>query len=303
MERKTMNQTKFNQIVKDYETIPGLYDLLIWQNDTTFQHHFKDNPTKMDVRSISKVVLTIITGMIEGLDENTYIYPIIQDHIHLKNKDNLKYLKQIQIKHCLTHTVGFDTVLLMRQDIENIDHHSLLNYVVNTPLVHKPGTHYLYSNAGHYLLSVTLQLFLKQDLISYMDTYFFKPLNIVDYKWEKYGDYCAGATRLWLYPEDLLKIGKILLYPNNPYLTLDWLNSMKSITTITTQHHNQNKTFIRYAYGHGIWVNNKNIYFGHGTDGQTLIINPDKNAILITLSKQKDMTKLEEIIDKTLELL
>jgi len=298
-----MNQTKFNQIVKDFETIPEIYNLLIWQNNTTFQHHFKDNPTKMDVRSISKVVLTIITGMVDGLNENTYIYPIIKDHIHLKNKANLKYLKQIQIKHCLTHTVGFDTVLLMRQDIENVDHKSLLNYVINTPLAHKPGTHYLYSNAGHYLLSATLQHFLKQDLITYMDIHFFKPLNIVDYKWEKYGDYCAGATRLWLYPEDLLKIGQILLNPSTPYLSQAWLNFMKSITTITAQHHNQNKTFIRYAYGHGIWVNNKNLYFGHGTDGQTLIIDPDKNAILITLSKQKDMTKLEEIIDKTLKLL
>ncbi len=71
-------------------------------------------------------------------------------------------IRKVQIKHLLTHTIGYEDVLLMRQDIEEMEGNDYINYLVNYPIVHEPGEYYLYSNAGSYLLSVVLQEFYKK---------------------------------------------------------------------------------------------------------------------------------------------
>src|SRR5690625_492568 len=101
-----------------------------------------------------------------------------------------------------------------------------INYLVNYPIVYEPGQYYLYSNAGFYLLSVVLEEFLQEDLLSVMSRELFNPLGIETFKWEKYGPYIAGATRLWLLPEDLMKFGELLLndgkYEGKVLLNKDW---------------------------------------------------------------------------------
>lgn len=55
-----------------------------------------------------------------------------------------------------------------------------------------------------------------------------------------------------------------------------------------------NRLFRRFAYGHGLWLaKEKAIFFGHGTDGQTLIILPEEKTILASLSIQQDPHLLE----------
>ena len=44
-------------------------------------------------------------------------------------------------------------------------------------------------------------------------------------------------------------------------------------------------------------------FLGHGTDGQTLAIVPDRDAIVITTATQTDVKRLEELVDKAIELL
>ena len=82
----------------------------------------------------------------------------------------------------------------MRDDITHLDPFEYLNYVVNTPIIYEPGEYYLYSNAGFYLLGVVLQAFLQEDLLTFIKREVFDPLGVKDFKWEKYGNYIAGAT-------------------------------------------------------------------------------------------------------------
>ena len=111
----------------------------------------------------------------------------------------------------------------------------------------------------------------------------------------------AGATRLWLFPEDLLKIGEVLLsqgfYQGQKIVSLDFIEFMKKKTSITKHHHNNNLHYQRYAYGSGLWLNSEDLYFGHGSDGQNLVIIPSQKAIILTLSNQSEVDSLEKIID------
>lgn len=256
-----------------------------------------------DIRSISKTVLTLTAGILKEIhphefNENTYIYSIIKDVINVTNEANIEYLKKIKVKHLLTHTIGYEKVLLMRNDILQHDPFDLLDFVVNYPIIHKPGTYYLYSNAGFYLLSVVMEEFIGKNLIHFIDEHLFNPLNIKDYKWEKYGKYLAGATRLWLKPNDLLKIGELMLENDGSMVPVTWVNYMKNLSTLTPNVDTLNRTFRRYGYGHGLWISkDEGLFFAHGTDGQILLMVPKKKAIILTLSTEKNMHEIENIVE------
>jgi len=313
-----MNEQSFKRMIdlflkkkdKNNESL-NMHYLLLKQADRSYLHRFNQRTEMSDIRSISKTVMTLLAGIVSKLsyegkyppfNEETYIYPIIKDVIHLTNKQNLDHLRKVQVKHLLTHTVGYDEVLLMRQDITDIDPYKYVDLLVNHPIVYKPGEHYLYSNAGFYLLSVVLQEFLQEDLSIFVARELFTPLQIKNYHWEKYGHYLAGATRLWLLPEDLLKIGELLLhngkFNDQQLISENWINKMTSKPIYTEEVDTPDRIFRRYAYGYGIWLaKENNIFFGHGTDGQTLIIVPEKNTIIITLAEQGDMKPIEEILN------
>lgn len=312
-----MNQEKFNQIVSQFMEQKArdghslnMHSLLIKEKEQCFLHHFNNNNLASDIRSISKTVLTIVLGVVIRLSEEgkhpeisdeTHIYPIIKNAISLTNKDNKNQLKKVKIKHLLTHTIGYEEVLLMRGDIADTNPYDYLNYVVNAPIIHEPGEHYLYSNAGFYLLSVVLQEFLQEDLLDFIKREVFDPIGVIDFEWEKYGDYLAGATRLKLRPDDLLRFGELFLNEGKvnkkQLISEQWIQKMLTISTYTDSVDTPHATFRRYGYGYGIWLAKEPFYFGHGTDGQTLTILPDKETIIITLAEQSDMRSIEKVIN------
>lgn len=315
-----MNKERFNEIVKTFQNSKdstnqplNMHSLLINQKDCCYLHNFQDQNKPSDIRSISKTVLTLVLGIVikqsqlrklPNINEHSYIYPILKKVITIRDAANQAMFEKVQIKHLLSHTIGYDDVLLMRDDIAGKDSFSYLDYLVNYPIIHNPGEHYLYSNAGFYLLSVLLQEFLQQDLLDFIKRELFVPLQVTNFDWEKYGNYLAGATRLWLYPEDLLKIG-ILLMQNGNYkdcqiITPQWIAFMKTVTTLTPEVDTPGAVFRRYAYGYGIWLSDSSIFFGHGTDGQTLVILPEQEAIILTLASQNDVARLEEIINSVI---
>lgn len=316
-----MNLTKFNELVEDFTSIGDknneplkMHALLIKQEEETYLHNFQGESKASDVRSISKTILTVALGRVitladageyPAISEESKIYPMIKDAINLENEDNLEKIQGIKIKHLITHTIGYEDVLLMRNDIKDKNPFDLLDYLVNYPIIHEPGEYYLYSNAGFYLLSVVLEEFLKEDLRSFLKREFFGPLGIEQFEWEKYGKYLAGASRLRLFPEDLLKFGELFL--NNgeadglQLISEAWIQKMLTVSTYTKELDLSERTFRRYAYGHGIWLAKDSFYFGHGTDGQRLIILPKEETIILTLAEQIDVDPIDEIINKLIE--
>ena len=312
-----MNRKDFEEIVNTFETRNdsqgqnlNMHSLLVSIDDNVFLHRFNKQNELADIRSISKTILAMVTGIVRDLsqkgyyhpfDENSYIYPILKYKINISNETNLNYLKKIKVKHLLTHTMGYDKVLLMRGDIADMDPFTYLDYIMNQPIVYEPGDHYLYSNAGLYTLSALLEEFIQEDLLEFIDRHLFSKLNIENFHWEKYGNYLAGATKLWLSAESLLKVGKLLMnygrYNNQEIIKNDWVEKTIQPTSIIKDNKSPNTYFKKHAYGMGIWLGENDIFFGSGTDGQSLVVIPEKNSIIVTLAEQKDVEPLESIID------
>ena len=292
-----MNREKFTQLIEKFTTTLDannnhlqMNSFGIKQNDHVFIHRFNQRTEPSDVRSLSKTVLALVVGRVIELSKegvysefnlDTLIFPIIKEVINLTNQNNLKYLEKVKIKHLLTHTVGYEEKLLMRGDIADMDPFKYLDYLINYPIKNEPGQKYLYSNAGFYLLSVVLQEFLKEDLFTFIERELFEPLEIKNASWIKYGNYLAGATRLWLQPEDLIKIGELLLhkgkYQNRQLLPQTWIEKMTNIQVLNPDVDlSGRKYLLYYAYGYGIWIGKENLFFASGTDGQYIVVIPEK---------------------------
>ncbi len=321
LEEKVMNELNFYQIIQQFENARdhlgsqlNMRYLLIKDRDTVYEHAFNDYNGLCDVRSISKTVLALTTGIIieksqkgeyAPFDEETFVFPLLKDSVKITNLQNLEYLNQIKIKHCMTHSIGFRDVLMMRDDIRYIDPDTYLDMIFNHPIIQKPGESYLYSNAGFYVLSALLQHIIKEDLIQFIQRELFNPLHITDFKWEKYGKYCAGATKLWLRANDLLHIGELILtkgkVKDKHIISTSWIEKMLTCYYLTPEHDLSHRVFRQYGYGYGVWLTDTDISFGYGTDGQTLVMVPSKQMIIVTMAEQQNVTPINRIVDQIIK--
>lgn len=271
------------------------------------------NVKVFDVRSISKTVLSLACGILinESRGEfnlESYIYPIIKNKMNLENKKNLAYLKEIKVKHLLTHTTGYRDLLLYSKDIRESDYDDLFDYVINYPLYHRPGTHFLYSNAGYYLLAVTMEEYLKYDLFDFVEEKLLKPLGIENRSWGKFGNYIAGATKINLNAYDMLKIGKLII--NNGYYDDLQIVDSNYIDLIQKPYNEsmyevKRKYISEDYYGYGIWISKRGVVFASGTGGQLIVILNDMDLIIVTTNSGSDSKsyKIKSDIDKLVDII
>ncbi len=312
-----MDESRFYKIINQFEQTNdqagqrlNMRYLAIQKDDEVFEHGFDGFSDLCDVRSISKTVMALVLGMIiersrqkkyPPINEKSNVYPFLKDIVTVTNASNLEFIKQIKIEHLLTHSIGYRDMLMMRNDIKDLDPHRYVDMVINHPIIDKPGEAFLYSNAGFFLLSVILQHLIDEDLIQFIQRELFEPLGIHHFRWEKYGDYCAGATRLWLNAEDLLKIGQLMLlkgtYDGRQLVSSTWIDKMIKLKYHTPNYDDPSKLFRLHGYGYGIWLTDTDIYFGYGTDGQFLVMIPKKKMIIVTLAEHKDVVPIMGIID------
>lgn len=258
---------------------------------------------KINIRSIAKFVTSLACGiLIDKLNgdftEDTLIYDILKDKVNISNKKNLSKLKEIRVKDCLTHTMGYRDIILMSKDIGNLDKDRLLEYALSYPLYFKPGEEFLYSNAGYYVLSAVMQEYLAYDLYDFINNNIFKKLGIINPRWDRYGNYLVGASKLYLCAEDLLKLGKIViddgLYDGERIVSSEWTGK------ISSRFYKNDKDYIDRTYlsddyyGYGIWTGKDGVTYASGAGGQYLIF-LKKEGIIIVACNGGDSNKVPAI--------
>ena len=118
--------------------------------------------------------------------------------------------KQWTIRTLLTHQTGYDKMYLNESHVENLDKFKLLNVIFDIPLKYAPNTHYTYSNVEPYLLSVFFKENFGVQIDDYINKKILKPLGVKNYRWEKFGNYCAAATASYFNYKDFHKMGEMV---------------------------------------------------------------------------------------------
>ena len=265
----------------------------------------------INVRSIAKLMTSLACGVLidksnDDFNEETLVYDLLRNRVDISNKKNIDKLKNIRVKDCLSHTMGYRNIILMSKDIENIDRNKLLDYALNYPLYFKPGEEFLYSNAGYYILAAAMEEYLNSNLYDFINENIFDKLEIKDPRWDRYGKYLAGATKLYLNADDLLKLGKLIL--NNGFYKGKMIVSPNFIGKMTQKINKNDKDYRDETYlsddyyGYSIWTGKDDIIYASGSGGQYVII-LKKEGIIIVATNSGSTDKVPTIKSQINEII
>lgn len=308
-----MEKEEFERTVKrliDATDVDGnrlsLDSIIISDEVSHHKHLFKPNDELHELRSLSKSVLSMCMGILmyneeyrdisEKINLDTKVWPKIKNRVNLTNNSNLPMLEKISIRHLLSHSIGHDKKMLKTADVKGIDPYTYLDLLCNTDIIHTPGERFLYSNGSPYMLSAYFQEISGRNVLDFATQHIFEKLGIDDFKWEMFGNYCAGATGLYLKSDDLHKIGRLIgdggKHDSIQLVPEVWMKNMVVVQRLIPTMYDPSRTFPKYGYGYLMYICKDGSYFIDGTGGQYIIVIPQRKLVITILANQKDVAPI-----------
>lgn len=253
------------------------------------QYFQKYNRDSLDhLRSASKSIMTTLIGIaidkqfIPNLDVPISKYLLVSDEQKAK----------ITIRHLASMTSGleWDEGMGYNDNNEMIDSGNPVQYVLDNPLLHEPGTSWNYSTGDIHLLSAILSEATGMNTLKFAKKFLFKPLNIEHMELQRFGDgYYSGGSRLQLKPRDMLKIGQLYaqggVYGGNRIVSAAFVEEATSLQ-------NPDGAFPtpEEGYGLGWWVGKPmgmKAYMASGYAGQTIAVVPQLKLVMVMTQNWK----------------
>ncbi len=240
------------------------------------------------VYSITKSIMSTLIGIAiqEGFisSVNVKVFDYFSDY-EFENMNSTK--ASITLYHLLTMTSGLEwnewypSYSSSANDWNAVRETSdWIQYILDKPMVHQPGTAMEYSTGTSHILSAILTRATGISAEAFAIEYLFGPLGIENYYWEKGPlNYTVGGTWLSLRPIDLAKFG--YLYLNNG--TWDGIQIINEewITNATKPKINFDGA---WDYGFQWWVpkvNPTGAYVAWGWRGQRMFVIPERNLVAV----------------------
>ena len=148
---------------------------------------------------------------------------------------------------------------------------------LRVPVVHKPGTRFVYSSAASFMLSAIVTKTSGQTLHDYMKPRFFRPLGISGEEWDlSPGGISPGGNGLSCRTADLLKLGMLYqqagVWQGRRILSPDWIQEATTPKVASGE------------YGYQWWIGPGGAYYALGLFGQVSIVFPEDGAVLAMFS-------------------
>jgi len=273
----------YDSLSKSTKTAPGKYNYY----DSKW-HPFYKSSNLHTLQSVSKsftaaaIGIAIKNGIIPNIDEKLSNY-LSDPNID----DGLK--EAITIKDILTMTTGikWDEVSMPYTDTSSScakmeASENWVQYVLNQPMIFKPGEKWEYNSGATMLLSHIITEATGQDLAKYLEKNLFNILGIKDYFWKHTPTGLTDAEGgLYLTPKDLAKFG--YLYLNNgkwdgtQVLPRNWV-SLNTDNPIDTP-------WPALKYGYQWWLlpygDGEMTLLASGLGGQRLLVIPEFNIVAV----------------------
>ena len=263
--------------------------LVVSGADRCFVHDFTAARSPLvDLRSITKAVVALAVGVAIGHGTRLRGRPLSLDLPIRPYFPDLA--SEVRLRHLLTSTTGHAQGFLFRQDVAGREPDSLLEYVFTQELIHPPGTHFAYSNAGWYLLSALVRDELGVALGDWVEDLLLAPLGITDVTWVRYGRYEAAASGLSMSARDLARVGRLLLaggvHEGRRVVPESWIATMRTPAVEASGAYDP--PLRAHAYGVGLWICDDGIHYCDGTGGQFLIVSPRTGTVVVALAEAGD---------------
>lgn len=193
---------------------------------------------------------------------------------------------QITLHHLLTMSAGMQWDELgysytdSRNTLRRMENSTdWVQFTLDLPIVHPPGSTYAYNTGASHLLSAIIQnstgkrtdLFARENL--------FEPLGISDYYWlQDPQGIPYGGSRVRLAPRDMAKFGLLYLrdglWENTRIIPEEWVQTSR-------QAHFQKESGGDMYYGYQFWVSSEGYYAAVGYGGQWIMIAPVYDLVVV----------------------
>ncbi len=216
------------------------------------------------------------------------------EHADLQDKP---FLKDLKVQDLLTMSVGHEKEPLRSVIVFSPDWvRGFLNY----PIVHQPGTKFLYNTLATYMLSAIVQKVTGMTTLDYLKPRLLDPLHISGIDWESdQKGINVGGWGIRVKTEDMAKLG--LLYLNKGKFEGKQILPAAWVEEATSKHIDQEpdasadkKANGQYAdwlqgYGYQFWRSRNGAFRGDGAYGQYILMMPEQDAVLIITSESQDL--------------
>lgn len=278
----------------------NLFNVIVYQDGELIAEKHWRPVERIDIRSGTKSFCSTAVGFAasEGLFSlEDYVVDSFAEDIP---EDVSMYMKEMQLKHLLTMTMGFEHEQFMgsqraalRSDASNRD---WVKFALQQKVIYHPGEKYLYNNIGPYLLGILIQRKSGQSLLEYLKPRLFDPLGIENVKTcekDPMGN-DFGASGFMLDVFEYAKLGRLYLqdgrWKGQRILPKGWVEEATAphtyMTTVPTlpgyELYCDNVTGA--TYGYFFWIGPwSKWYFACGAGDQYCIVVPSKNAVITML--------------------
>jgi CubicO group peptidase (beta-lactamase class C family) len=205
-------------------------------------------------------------------------------------------LKAMRVRDLLTMSTGHHD-----EDIQKFPYsgeESVVKEFLARPVVHKPGTFFVYNTPASYMLSAIVQKVTGQTVLDYLRPRLFDPLGIADPTWEasKQG-VSMGGFGLSVRTEDIARFGQLYLqkgqWQGRQLLPAAW------VETATARHMSNGSSPTsdwEQGYGYQFWRSRHGFYRGDGAHGQFCLILPQYDTVIAITSGTRDMGSVMNLV-------
>ncbi|HLI94224.1 MAG TPA: serine hydrolase, partial [Puia sp.] len=168
---------------------------------------------------------------------------------------------------------------------------------LSIPILHEPGTTFLYNSAGTYMLAAVVQKVTGQTVLEYLKPRLFEPLGISGEDWETSPQGVnTGGWGLRLRTEDMAKFGQLYLqggrWNGKQVLPASWVKEATSVKIMQDPNAPQSKKDSSdwlQGYCYQMWRCRHNGVRADGAFGQFIIMLPDEDAVVAITAETPDM--------------
>ena len=205
-------------------------------------------------------------------------------------------LQQMTVKHLLTMNTGHDVDSFSR--VRSKPNKPWIPTFMETPVVHTPGSKFLYDTGATFMLSAIVQKQSGQPLETYLRPRLFDPLGIKEYDWVKSPEGInAGGFGLRVNTEAIARFGQTYLqmgqWQGKQVVPKQWVTEATAWHTVS----NEGNSEWSNGYGYQFWhCKMPGVYRGDGAYGQYCIVMPEQDIVIAATSESWDMGKSMQII-------
>ena len=177
-----------------------------------------------------------------------------------------------------------------------------------TPILHEPGSVFLYNSLGTYMLSAMVQKVTGEKIADYLKPRLFEPLGINGMDWETdLQGINTGGWGLRLKTEDMAKFAQLFLqkgkWDGKQVLPASWVedaSTMKIMQAPNAPQSTRDSSDWLQGYCYQMWRCRHNAFRGDGAFGQFMIVMPDQDAVLAITAETPDMQEELNLVWKYL---